>query len=85
MVSCIASGGRPDTDISLILDTDEELQHETKMDSDTQTASVLLPAAVHQGKNVTCVFDHPKLAHKVSRVVTLPSFCEYDEGECKLS
>lgn len=79
VVSCISSGGRPDTDISLALNTDEELQRETSTDSDVQTSSVLLPAAVYEGHNVTCVFDHPKFTHKVSRVMTLPSFCEYYE------
>lgn len=79
VVSCISSGGRPDTYISLALNTDEELQIETSTDSDVQTSSVLLPAAVYGGHNVTCVFDHPKFTHKVSRVMTLPSFCEYYE------
>lgn len=79
VVSCISSGGRPDTDISLALNTDEELQRETNTDSDIQTSSVLLPAAVYEGHNVTCVFDHPKSTH-MSRVITLPSFCEYYES-----
>lgn len=80
MVSCISSGGRPDTDISLALNTDEELQRETNTDSDIQTSSVLLPAAVYEGHNVTCEFYHPKFTHNVSRVMTLPSFCEYYES-----
>lgn len=79
VVSCISSGGRPDTDISLALNTDEELQRETSTDSDVQTSSVFFPAALYEGHNVTCVFDHPKFTHKVSRVMTLPSFCEYYE------
>ncbi|XP_034722585.1 uncharacterized protein si:ch211-149e23.4 isoform X1 [Etheostoma cragini] len=76
VVSCISSGGRPDADISLALNTDEELQREysTDTDTDTQTSSVLLPVTVYEGRNVTCVFDHPKFTHKVSRVITLPSF-----------
>lgn len=77
VVSCVSSGGRPETDISLALDANEELQRQTSTDSDTQTSSVFLPAAVYQGRNVTCVFQHPKFTHKVSRVITLPSFCEY--------
>lgn len=76
VVSCISSGGRPDTDISLALNTEEELQTENTTVSDRQTSSVLLPTAVYEGHNVTCVFDHPKFVHKVSQVVTLPSFCE---------
>ncbi|XP_032358293.1 uncharacterized protein si:ch211-149e23.4 [Etheostoma spectabile] len=74
VVSCISSGGRPDADISLALNTDEELQREYSTDTDTQTSSVLLPATVYEGRNVTCVFGHPKFTHKVSRVMTLPSF-----------
>ncbi|XP_070826921.1 uncharacterized protein [Chaetodon trifascialis] len=74
VVSCISSGGRPDTNISLALNTDEEPQRRTGTDSDTQTSSVLLPAAEYEGHNVTCVFDHPKFTHRVSRVIALPSF-----------
>ncbi|KAK9521092.1 hypothetical protein VZT92_020929 [Zoarces viviparus] len=74
VVSCISSGGRPDADIALALNGDEELQREDKTDSDMQTSSVVLPATVYEGRNVTCVFDHPKFTHQVSRVITLPSF-----------
>ncbi|KAM7399087.1 hypothetical protein PAMP_018379 [Pampus punctatissimus] len=74
VVSCISSGGRPDTDISLALNTDEELENEADTDSQTQTISFRLPATVFEGRNVTCVFDHPKFTHKESRVITLPSF-----------
>ncbi|KAM6932765.1 uncharacterized protein PEZ65_007867 [Lycodopsis pacificus] len=74
VVSCISSGGRPDADIALALNGDEELQREDKTDSDMQTSSVVLPATVYEGQNVTCVFDHPKFTHQVSRVITLPSF-----------
>ncbi|XP_049431658.1 uncharacterized protein si:ch211-149e23.4 isoform X1 [Epinephelus fuscoguttatus] len=74
VVSCISSGGRPDADISLALNTDKELQREDSPDSDMQTSSVLLPATEYEGQNVTCLFDHPKFAHKESRVITLPSF-----------
>lgn len=79
VVSCVSSGGRPDADISLALNTDEELQREDSSDSDMQTSSVSvrLPATEYEGHNVTCVFDHPKFTHKESRVTTLPSFCEY--------
>ncbi|XP_068571384.1 hemicentin-2 [Cebidichthys violaceus] len=68
VVSCISSGGRPDADIALALNGDEELQREDNSDS------VVLPAAVYEGRNVTCVFDHPKFIRQVSRVITLPSF-----------
>ncbi|XP_029922105.1 uncharacterized protein LOC115369615 [Myripristis murdjan] len=74
VVSCMASGGRPETDISLVLATGEELQQENDTDSDIQTSSYHLPAQVYEGQNVTCVFDHPKFTHKESRVITLPSF-----------
>ncbi|KAM7412838.1 hypothetical protein PAMA_020292 [Pampus argenteus] len=74
VVSCMSSGGRPDTDISLALNTDEELEKEADTDSQTQTISFHLPASVFEGRNVTCVFDHPKFTHKESRVITLPSF-----------
>ncbi|XP_018520897.1 uncharacterized protein si:ch211-149e23.4 [Lates calcarifer] len=74
VVSCISSGGRPDTDISLALDTDEELQREDSSDSDMQTLSVFLPVTEYEGHNVTCSFDHPKFAHSESQVQTLPSF-----------
>lgn len=79
VVSCISSGGIPDTEISLALYGEEELQRVNNTDSHTQTSSVVLPVAVYEGRNVTCVFDHPKFKHKVSQVMTLPSLCEYNE------
>ncbi|TMS07653.1 Poliovirus receptor-like protein, partial [Larimichthys crocea] len=69
VVSCISSGGRPDTDISLALDTDEELNSVTSTDS----VSAHLPVEEYEGHNVTCVFDHPKFTQKETRVITLPS------------
>ncbi|XP_034556382.1 uncharacterized protein si:ch211-149e23.4 isoform X2 [Notolabrus celidotus] len=74
VVSCISSGGRPDTEISLALNSEEELQREIGTDSGTQTSSVLLPVTEYEGHNVTCVFDHPKFTHTVTQVITLPSF-----------
>ncbi|XP_040901606.1 uncharacterized protein si:ch211-149e23.4 isoform X2 [Toxotes jaculatrix] len=74
VVSCISSGGRPDTDISLALNTGEELQRENDTDSDMQRSSVFLPATEYEGRNITCVFDHPKFTHSESRVATLPLF-----------
>lgn len=77
VVSCTSSGGRPDSDISLVLDSGEEPQRNDEADSDTQTSSYFLPAAAYEGRNVTCTFGHPKFPHPVSKVTTLPSFCEY--------
>lgn len=77
MVSCTSSGGRPGTDISLVLDSGEEPQRNDEADSDTQTSSYFLPAAAYEGQNATCTFGHPKFPHPVSKVQTLPSFCEY--------
>lgn len=76
VVSCVSSGGRPDTDISLALNDGEELQSENRSDSDVETRSVLLPVTAYGGHNVTCVFDHPKFSHGESRLVTLPSLCK---------
>lgn len=74
VVSCISSGGRPDTDISLALDADEELQRENDTDSDMTSSSVLLRATAYEGHNVTCVFDHPKFTHMGhNTAVWLPS------------
>lgn len=77
VVSCVSSGGRPDTDISLALNGDLEPQRDDKTDSDTQTSSYFLPAAAYKGQTIECVFDHPKFTQPVSKVTTLPSFCEY--------
>ncbi|XP_030600777.1 uncharacterized protein LOC115790907 [Archocentrus centrarchus] len=74
VVSCTSSGGRPDTDIYLALNTAKELQRENDSDSNMQTVSVHLPVTEYGGHNVTCVFDHPKFAQKESRVLTLPNF-----------
>ncbi|XP_071400914.1 uncharacterized protein [Centroberyx affinis] len=72
VVSCVASGGRPETGISLVLATDEKLQREDDNSSDIQTSSYRLPAQVYEGHNITCVFDHPKFTHRESRVFRLP-------------
>nr|XP_020472508.1 uncharacterized protein LOC109969747 [Monopterus albus] len=74
VVSCISSGGRPETHISLALNTDEKLQRKTDTDSDIQRSSVHLPAIMYEGHNVTCVFDHPKFTQRETRVITLPTF-----------
>lgn len=86
MVSCISSGGRPETQIHLEPDDGEDVQNEAGSDSCTQTQTVVLPAADYHGQDVACVFQHPKFSHAERRVVTLPSFCEYrlpdlDPGE----
>ncbi|XP_035766166.1 uncharacterized protein si:ch211-149e23.4 [Neolamprologus brichardi] len=74
VVSCISSGGRPDTDISLALNTAEELARENDTDSDIQRVSVRLPVTEYGGHNITCVFDHPKFTQKESQALTLPVF-----------
>ncbi|XP_029026444.1 uncharacterized protein si:ch211-149e23.4 isoform X2 [Betta splendens] len=74
VVSCLSSGGRPDADISLALNTDDELRRENNTDSDAQRSSVYLPATRYEGHNVTCAFVHPKFTHPETRVKTLPSF-----------
>lgn len=74
VVSCISSGGRPDTDISLALNITEGLQ--AKKDSDVQSLSVHLPAAEYDGRSLTCMFTHPKFTHMEERSITLPAFCE---------
>lgn len=77
VVSCISSGGRPDTDISLALNTDKELQTENDTNPEIQKVSVYLPATGYEGHNVTCMFDHPKFTQRESHVITLPSYCKY--------
>lgn len=86
MVSCISSGGRPETQIFLEPAVGEDVQSEAGSDSSTQTQTVVLPAEEYHGQDVTCVFQHPKFLHTERRVVPLPSFCEYrlsdlDSGE----
>lgn len=77
VVSCVSSGGRPDTNISLVLNSDEEPQRDDQKALDKQMSLYFLPAAAYEGQNITCVFGHPKFTHPVSKVTTLPSFCEY--------
>lgn len=76
VVSCISSGGRPDSNISLVLSADGDPERDDKTDSGSQTSSYFLPAAAYEGQNVTCLFGHPKFIRPVSKVTTLPSFCE---------
>ncbi|XP_041851800.1 uncharacterized protein si:ch211-149e23.4 isoform X2 [Melanotaenia boesemani] len=74
VVSCISSGGRPETDMSLALKMTEELQRENVKDTDVQILSVHLSATDYEGQNITCMFNHPKFTQVESRVVTLPVF-----------
>ncbi|KAM9359581.1 uncharacterized protein ABDE67_002722 [Symphorus nematophorus] len=67
VVSCISSGGRPDTDISLALNAGEELQRENNTDSDRQIISVHLPAAEYEGHNVTYLSGVQMLNSKLQR------------------
>ncbi|XP_054901446.1 uncharacterized protein si:ch211-149e23.4 [Poeciliopsis prolifica] len=73
VVSCVSSGGRPDADISLALDGSEEVRRESGERSEGRSLSVRLPVAEHEGRNVTCVFKHPKFSHPEARAVTLPT------------
>ncbi|XP_037318660.2 uncharacterized protein si:ch211-149e23.4 [Pungitius pungitius] len=74
VVSCLSSGGRPDADIALALNSVEELQREHSTNSDMHASSVLFPATLYEGRNITCAFDHPTFTHQVTRAITLPSF-----------
>lgn len=71
VVSCISSGGRPETDISLALNVTEEREDDT--DSDLQRVWAYLPVPEYEGHNITCVFDHPKFTHRESKVIALPA------------
>lgn len=86
VVSCISSGGRPETQIQSVPAAGEDVHEESSSDSSTKTHRVVLPAAQYHGQDVTCLFRHPKFSHAERKVVTLPSFCEYrlpdlDSGE----
>ncbi|KAM4566712.1 uncharacterized protein PAE49_010225 isoform 1-T1 [Odontesthes bonariensis] len=74
VVSCISSGGRPDTNITLALNTTEELQRENGKYSDMQILSVRLPATEYEGHNITCMFNHLKFTDIESKLITLPTF-----------
>ncbi|XP_038159269.1 uncharacterized protein si:ch211-149e23.4 [Cyprinodon tularosa] len=74
VVSCISSGGRPEADISLALNGNEEVQRDKTANSDMKSLSVRLAVAEHEGHSITCVFRHPKFSHPESRNITLPTF-----------
>ncbi|XP_024298609.1 uncharacterized protein si:ch211-149e23.4 isoform X1 [Oncorhynchus tshawytscha] len=78
VVACGAAGGRPRADITLVLPNQEVssmLQKEVVMDAaDTWVRSYRFPAELHEGENITCLFDHPKFPHGELRTVTLPAF-----------
>lgn len=81
-VTCMASGGRPETGISLVMDADwvDHGWQRRKDDtgSETQTSSYRFPAQLYEGHNITCVFDHPKFTHRELRAISLPAFSEYN-------
>ncbi|CAL8362271.1 unnamed protein product [Merluccius merluccius] len=76
-VSCMASGGRPETTISLVTAPDDDDDKESpRMDSgaDAGMRAYHLPMHAYEGHDATCVFDHPKLPATQLRTVRLPSF-----------
>ncbi|MED6254459.1 hypothetical protein ATANTOWER_026878, partial [Ataeniobius toweri] len=74
VVSCISSGGRPDTEISLALNGNNKVERESSANSDMKSLSVRLPVIEYKGHNITCVFKHPKFLYAESRRITLPTF-----------
>ncbi|CDQ67447.1 unnamed protein product [Oncorhynchus mykiss] len=78
VVTCGAAGGRPRADITLVLlnrEASSMLQKEVVMDAaDTLVRSYRFPAELHEGENITCLFDHPKFPHRELRTTTLPAF-----------
>ncbi|XP_024300899.1 uncharacterized protein LOC112267073 isoform X1 [Oncorhynchus tshawytscha] len=78
VVTCGAAGGRPRADITLVLlnrDASSMLQKEVVMDAaDKLVRSYRFPAELHEGENITCLFDHPKFPHRELRTTTLPAF-----------
>ncbi|MED6282914.1 hypothetical protein CHARACLAT_003332, partial [Characodon lateralis] len=74
VVSCISSGGRPDTEISLALNGNNEVERESSANSDMKSLSVRLPVIEYEGHNITCVFKHPKFLYAESRRITLLTF-----------
>ncbi|KAL0973178.1 hypothetical protein UPYG_G00199960 [Umbra pygmaea] len=78
VVKCAATGGRPQPNITLALPNQEVslmLQKEDIVDaSGTWVRSFLLSTEFHEGENITCLFDHPKLPQTELRAITLPTF-----------
>ncbi|XP_064830924.1 uncharacterized protein LOC135546431 isoform X2 [Oncorhynchus masou masou] len=78
VVTCGAAGGRPQADITLVLlnrEASSMSQKEVVMDAaDTLVRSYRFPAELHEGENITCLFDHPKFPHRELRTTTLPAF-----------
>ena len=78
-VSCVASGGRPETLVSLVTtasDDDEEVEPRRENGTDAGTSVYRLPVRAYEGHNVSCVFTQPKLAEPQTRTLQLPSFSE---------
>ncbi|KAJ7995607.1 hypothetical protein DPEC_G00246340 [Dallia pectoralis] len=68
VITCAATGGRPEANITLVL-SDQKVIMDTP-----GTWSYHLPTEFHQGENISCQFDHPKFPHSERRTVTLPTF-----------
>ena len=85
-VSCVASGGRPETLISLVTTASDEEEEEEEEEprrengTDAGTSVYRLPVRAYEGRNVSCVFAQPGLAGPRFRTHQLPSF-----SECLLS
>ncbi|CAL8352766.1 unnamed protein product [Lota lota] len=76
-VSCVASGGRPETHISLVTAAAAAAAEEEPRKGNGTDAGISvyrLPVQAYEGRNVSCVFTQPKLPGPQSRTIQLPSF-----------
>ncbi|KAI4894049.1 hypothetical protein NFI96_024553 [Prochilodus magdalenae] len=70
-VTCTATGGKPNPDISWILPPSAQMPHK---ESESEANTYWFPIDLYEGKNVTCIFGYPLLPGKYTRTVTLPTY-----------
>ncbi|MGH0175668.1 UNVERIFIED_CONTAM: hypothetical protein FKN15_070879 [Acipenser sinensis] len=80
-IECTAAKGKPAAKIAWVLPQNKngEINYGITADNGTETvtSTYRFPAHLHEGQSITCVIEHPKLAIKEVKTVSLPAYCKY--------
>ncbi|XP_041114631.1 uncharacterized protein LOC121320404 [Polyodon spathula] len=77
-IECTAAKGKPAAKITWVLPENKsgEINYGITADNGTKTvtSTYRFPTHLHEGQNITCVIEHPKLSIKEVKTVSLPAY-----------
>ncbi|XP_034778361.2 uncharacterized protein LOC117405380 isoform X3 [Acipenser ruthenus] len=77
-IECTAAKGKPAAKITWVLPENKsgEINYGITADNGTETvtSTYRFPAHLHEGQSINCVIEHPKLAIKEVKTVSLPAY-----------